>query len=308
MSVTVRAPAKFNLQLSVGAPRADGFHPLGTVYQAIGLYDDVTVSAAGDWSVEVTAEPHIDLGEVPAGEDNIAVRAARLLLDHHGSDRAVRIEIHKGIPVAGGLAGGSADAAATLVAVDRLFDLHTSDEDLLRLAGQLGSDVPFALLGGTAAGTGRGEIVDPVTDNGAWWWVVVGNEAGLSTPWVYSEFDRLRGYAAGEAGSSNGVPAISPDLLSALDLGAPHELARHLENDLMEPALAARADLRATVADAAESPALATLLSGSGPTILLLGSSADHAREIAAFMTERGHDRVWVATAPVAGAHLVTYA
>lgn len=306
MTVTVRAPAKFNLQLSVGEPRTDGYHPLGTVYQAIGLYDDVTASPAQMWSVETTADEHIDLAQVPTGDDNIAVRAAKMLLALHRDERAVHLHIHKGIPIAGGLAGGSADAAAALVAVDRLFDLGTSDDEMLALAAELGSDVPFSLVGGTAAGSGRGEIVEPVTDNGSWWWVVVGNDTGLSTPWVYGEFDRMHRYASGAADPA--APALDGDLLDALADGEPADLAVCLSNDLMDPALAARPDLRATLADAERSSAMATLLSGSGPTMMLLAGSADHAREIAGFMTGSGHTRVWVATAPVAGAHVVTYA
>ena len=167
MTITVRAAAKFNLHLGVGPVRNDGFHPLATVYHAIGLYDDVTVSEAAEWQVTLTGEDHIALGEIPTGDDNIVVRAGKALAAHHGIEKAAKVEIHKGIPVAGGLAGGSADAAATLVALDRLWSLETPDEDLLSLAGHLGSDVPFALIGATAVGGGRGEIVEPVTDNGA---------------------------------------------------------------------------------------------------------------------------------------------
>ena len=191
MSVTVRAPAKVNLVLVVGRPRADGFHPLNTVYQAISLYDDVRVSDAGGWSVSVTPIGEVDCSGVPLDETNIALRAGRLLAEHHGIDAAAHVEISKGIPVAGGLAGGSADAAATLVALDRLWDLGTSDEDLLAIAGQLGSDVPFALIGGSAHGTGHGELVEPVSDSGSYWWVVATSDEGLSTPAVYREFDVL---------------------------------------------------------------------------------------------------------------------
>ena len=192
MTVTVRAPAKVNLYLGVGPVREDGYHPLSTVYQAIGLYDDVTVVDASDWSVAVAPTGDIDCSGVPLDESNLAVRAGELLARHHGLDRAAAIEIHKGIPVAGGLAGGSADAAAALVALDRLWALETSDDELLALAGRLGSDVPFALIGGTAYGTGRGEQVEPVTDRGDWWWVVVPDDEGLSTAEVYATFDRLQ--------------------------------------------------------------------------------------------------------------------
>jgi 4-diphosphocytidyl-2-C-methyl-D-erythritol kinase len=179
--VTVRAPAKINLHLGVGPGRPDGYHELATVYQAIGLYDDVTATEALDWAVTVTGSGDLDTSEVPLDDDNIAIRAGRMLAEHHGVDRSASLAITKSIPVAGGLAGGSADAAATLVALDRLWDLQTSDADLLALAGRLGSDVPFALLGGTAYGTGRGELGEPVADNGQGWWVVVPYDEGLSS-------------------------------------------------------------------------------------------------------------------------------
>jgi 4-diphosphocytidyl-2-C-methyl-D-erythritol kinase len=300
MTITVRAAAKFNLHLGVGPVREDGFHPLATVYHAIGLYDDVTVSEADQWQVTLSAEDHIALGEVPTGDDNIAVRAGRALAAHHGIDRAATIGIHKGIPVAGGLAGGSADAAATLVAQDRLWSLETSDEDLLAIAGQLGSDVPFALVGATAIGGGRGEIVEPVADNGAWWWVAVGSEQGLSTPAVYRAFDELVGAGVAE-------PQVPERLLMALEKGDVELLAEALANDLQAPALALRPDLAQTFTDGEEAGALAVQLSGSGPTILMLCRDAAHAREVAGAMQAKAYDRIWAAPGPVAGVHVVTY-
>jgi 4-diphosphocytidyl-2-C-methyl-D-erythritol kinase len=299
VSLTVRAAAKINLHLGVGAVRPDGYHPLATVYQAIGLYDDVSVADAPAWSVSVEGADHVALPEVPHDSSNIAIRAGLALAAHHGLRRTARIEIYKGIPVAGGLAGGSADAAATLVALDRLWSLHSTDEELLAIAGALGSDVPFALLGGSATGHGHGEIVAPLVDSGAWWWVVVGSSAGLSTPAVYRHFDQLGGAVE--------EPEVPPALVSALRTGDVELLAASLGNDLQIPALDLRPDLRRTFADGAAAGALATLLSGSGPTVLLLCRDGDHAREVAAGMAERGHDRCWPAPAPVAGAHPISY-
>ena len=303
-AVTVRAPAKINLHLGVGPVRDDGFHPLATVYQAVGLYDDVTVREQPDWSVHLRGEERIDLLEVPVDESNIALRAGRLLVEHHGlAERAARIEIHKGIPVAGGLAGGSADAAATLVALDRLWDLQTSDDDLLALAARLGSDVPFALIGGTAAGTGRGELVSPLEDDGAWWWVVVENDRGLSTPGVYRRFDER----VAESGRLPVQPDIPGELVDALRSGDVAWLGQVLLNDLAEPALDLRPDLGRTFDDAAEAGAVASLLSGSGPTVLLLCESMVHAHLVLSEMSERGHARLSAVPAPVAGAHVVAY-
>ena len=300
--VTVRAAAKINLRLSVGPRRDDGFHPLDTVYQAIGLYDDVSATEADAWTLTLRPHGSIDAGDVPLDERNIALRAAVALARHHGLDAAAALHIDKSIPVAAGLAGGSADAAATLVAVDRLFGLETADEDLLTLAAGLGSDVPFALIGGTAAGGGRGEIVDPLEDRGAWWWVVVQSDEGLSTPAVYAEFDRSA------APSTYGVSEDDrPDLIDALASGDPWVLAERLSNDLTEPALALRPDLRRTFADGREAGALASLLSGSGPTCLFLCEDGAHAQAVRLGLTERGHARVNAAAAPVAGAHVVSY-
>ncbi|MBO9523713.1 MAG: 4-(cytidine 5'-diphospho)-2-C-methyl-D-erythritol kinase [Nocardioidaceae bacterium] len=296
-SVTVRAPAKINLFLGVGPVRDDGFHPLDTIYQAISLYDDVTVTEADAWSVHVEAIGGVDVSEVPRDEHNIVVHAGLLLTAHHGIDRCARIEVAKAIPVAGGMAGGSADAAATLVALDRLWDLRTTDEDLLALAARLGSDVPFALVGGTARGTGRGEIVDAVTDAGSWWWLVVPNAEGLSTPAVYRAFDDLPQ-----------PDSLDPaEVLAALEHGDLITLADALRNDLEPAALALRPDLRTTRTLLEETGVMRVLLSGSGPT--LLGLSGTH--ELALRLRERLLDdgyQAWVAHGPVAGAHEVSYA
>jgi 4-diphosphocytidyl-2-C-methyl-D-erythritol kinase len=293
MTVTVRAPAKINLVLSVGSVRGDGFHPLDTIYQAISLYDDVTVTDADEWSVEVVSE-EVDLAGVPLDESNIALRAGRLLAGHHGLDRAARVHIAKGIPVAGGMAGGSADAAATLVGLDRLWSLHTPDDDLLALAAELGSDVPFALLGGTARGTGRGEVVAPVEDDSMLWWVVVPDTGGLSTPAVYAEFDVAPGI-----GSGRPAPAWSDfDYLGVVS---------SLRNDLQDAALRLRPELTETREALTAAGADAVLLSGSGPTFLGLVPTRDAAHDVVDRLFEHGLAGVRIATGPVAGAHVVEY-
>ncbi|TWG96760.1 4-diphosphocytidyl-2-C-methyl-D-erythritol kinase [Nocardioides sp. J9] len=294
--VTVRAPAKINLHLGVGSPRADGFHPLATVYQAVGLYDDVTVTEAPDWSVGLTSP----VDGVPLDDDNIAIRSGRALVAHHGLDLAARITIAKGIPVMGGMAGGSADAAATLLALDRLWDLQTSDEDLLRIAGELGSDVPFALVGGTALGTGRGEVVTPVPDSTSVWWVVVLSDQGLSTPEVYRRFDLLAPDAEAE-------PSLPQALLDALAEGYTDEVGALLHNDLWAAARDLRPDLVDVEAQLRVLGPDGVLLSGSGPTLLMLHDDVEEARNAVAELTERGL-RCTIAPGPVAGAHVVTYA
>jgi len=299
VSITVRAPAKINLHLGVGAPREDCFHPLTSVYQAVGVYDDLTVGEADGWSVDVTVSDWMDRSHVPLAGDNIVDRAAALLAAHHGLAVSGDVHIEKAIPVAGGMAGGSADAAAALVALDRLWGADTSDDDLLALAAQLGSDVPFALVGGTALGTGRGEIVEPVADTGSWWWVLVPSPIGLSTPEIYRHFDRLFPDAPA-------VPPMPEPLLAALAAGDPHALAAALHNDLQPAALDLRPDL-AKLIDAGESAgALRGVVTGSGPTCVFLCESADQARETAAELRAK-HDVVLVTTGAVAGAHTVSY-
>lgn len=294
--VTVRAPAKINLHLGVGSPRPDGLHPLATVYQAVGLYDDVTVSDAAEWSVTLTER----VDGVPLDDTNIAIRAGQALVAHHGYDLAAQISISKGVPVMGGMAGGSADAAATLLALDRLWDLQTSDEDLLRIAGTIGSDVPFALIGGTALGTGHGEMVTPVSDNSSVWWVVVLSDEGLSTPAVYRHFDELSPDAPAE-------PPVPNALIDALANGDADGVGDQLANDLWPAARDLRPDLVDVEVQLRSLSPAGVLLSGSGPTLLVLHDDVDDARATAADLTERGF-RCTLAPGPVAGAHVVTYA
>jgi len=299
VSITVRAPAKINLHLGVGSPREDGFHPLTSVYQAVGLYDDLTVRDSGGWAVDVTVADWMDRDHVPLAGDNIVDRAAALLAAHHGIAILGDVHIEKAIPVAGGMAGGSADAAAALVALDRLWEADTSDEDLLALAAQLGSDVPFALVGGSALGTGRGEIVQPVEDAGTWWWVLVPSPIGLSTPEIYRHFDRLFPDAPT-------TPPMPEELLAALANGDAAALAASLHNDLQPAALDLRPDLARLIEAGEAAGALRGVVTGSGPTCVFLHDSADAARATAGELGAK-HDVVLVTNGAVAGAHTVSY-
>ncbi len=296
-SFTVRAPAKLNLHLGVGAPRDDGFHPLDTVYQAIGIYDDVTAERSSRWQVAVQAADYIDAKSIPLGGDNIVDQASRLLKS--GKRPATSVRIRKDIPVAAGMAGGSADGAAALVALDRLWDCQTADFDLLDLAARLGSDVPFALVGGTAHGTGRGELVEPVPDAGSWWWVAALSSVGLSTPQVYAHWDHLFPEASAE-------PTSALPVLTAVASGNAKALARAMHNDLEAAAFDLRPDLAALVAHGESEGALRGMVTGSGPTCVFLCLSAEHAREVAGALNTPERV-VLVANGPVAGAHLVSY-
>ena len=300
MSITVRAPAKINLHLGVGAPRPDGFHPLVTVYQAVGLCDDLTASESPGWTLGVTVPDWIDPDAVPVTGENIVDRAARLLARHHGVPARAAVSVIKSIPIAGGMAGGSADAAAALVALDRLWELQTSDDDLLALAAELGSDVPFALVGGTALGTGRGELVEPIRDPATWWWVVIPSARGLSTPAVYRRYDELNPHLAAK-------PAAPDAVLRALATGDPDALALALHNDLEDAALDLRPDLADLLEVGEDAGALRGLVSGSGPTCVFLTAGADEARQVAGLLSA-SLPVVLVANGPVAGAHVVSYA
>lgn len=306
-SVIVRAPAKINLHLGVGAPREDGFHPLETVYQAVGLHDDVSVRASGEWRLTLDPAAYVDPAAVPLDETNIVTRAAHALADFHGVPAHAEVGIRKGIPVAGGMAGGSADAAAALVALDRLWDLRTTDDDLLRLAAELGSDVPFALVGGNALGKGRGEILSDIDVSPldpaqiVWWWVLVPSSEGLSTPAVYRHFDKLFPDAPA-------VPPRARRVVAGLGVGSPHLMGPVLHNDLQPAAIDLRPDLGTLIEQGESEGAIRGIVSGSGPTVAFLCESADNARAVAGALTALDHPVVLVANGPVAGAHVVEYA
>lgn len=296
--VTARVPAKVNLELMVGPLRPDGFHHLATVFQAVGLYDDVSVESDDDWGVTVTG-PYAD--QVPTDGTNLAIRAARLLARESDIDTPVHITIDKNIPVAGGMAGGSADAAGALVALDALWGLGSSKAELEDLAAELGSDVPFALGGGTAMGSGRGDRLAPVLGRGSYHWVFALGEVGLSTPAVYAECDRLR------ANQRVREPLPSAEMMTALRSGDALALGRALSNDLQPAALSLQPGLEEVLRTGMEYGALGGIVSGSGPTVAFLVSDTEHGLDLAVSLTASGvASRVKRAMGPVAGAHVLT--
>lgn len=304
--VVARAPAKINVHLAVGPLRPDGFHELHTVYLAVSLYDSVTVTPGSGLSLTVAGEGTAAAtggAVVPADSRNLAWRAAELLARHAGVPADASIAITKAIPAAAGLAGGSADAAAALVALDALWGTRATRADLGQLAAQLGSDVPFSLLGGIALGTGRGERLSPVLGRTPWHWVLGIAGEGLSTPAVYAELDRLR--AVGRV--PDGVDlAPSEPVLAALRSGSPDALAAGLCNDLQAAALALRPGLRRALSAASEAGAGAVVVSGSGPTVAALAADEADAVRLAATLAGAGVFRtVRAVTGPVPGARLV---
>ena len=298
ISVTARVPAKVNLELMVGPRRPDGFHHLATVFQAVGLYDDVSVESADDWGVTVTG-PYAD--QVPTDDSNLAIRAARLLAGETGIDIPVHITIDKDIPVAGGMAGGSADAAGALVACDALWGLGSSKAGLEELGAELGSDVPFALTGGTAMGSGRGDRLAPVLGRGHYHWVFALGEVGLSTPTVYAECDRLR------ATMRVPEPVPSAPMMTALRSGDAAALGRALSNDLQPAAISLQPRLDEVLRTGIEYGALGGIVSGSGPTVAFLVADTERGLDLAVALTASGTVSVVKrAVGPVAGAHVVT--
>ncbi|MDG5485257.1 4-(cytidine 5'-diphospho)-2-C-methyl-D-erythritol kinase [Mycolicibacterium gadium] len=297
-SVTVRVPGKVNLYLEVGDRRDDGYHELTTVFHAVSLLDEITVRNADVLSLELAGE---GADTLPTDERNLAWRAAELLAEHVGRAPDVAITVEKSIPVAGGMAGGSANAAAVLVAMNTLWELGVPRRDLHVLAAQLGSDVPFALHGGTALGTGRGEELATVLARNTFHWVLAFAKGGLSTPSVFAEIDRLRE-------TERDAPRLDdPEpLLAALASGDPVQLAPLLGNDLQAAALSLDPELRRTLRAGTEAGALAGIVSGSGPTCAFLCSSASSAVDVATDMAGAGVCRtVRVASGPVQGARVV---
>lgn len=294
--VVARAPAKINLVLAVGAVRPDGYHELATVFHAISLYDEVVARPADEITVAVHGSHS---RRVPTDDANLAVRAATTLAAYAGVRSGVQLHVRKQIPVAGGLAGGSADAAAALVACDALWDTGLGRAELTALAARLGSDVPFVLAGGTALGAGRGERLTPVMVGGTFHWVVAVADGGLSTPQVYAELDRIR--AGG--GDGTGTPDVGVDVLTALRAGDAAALAATLRNDLAEAACALNPSLRTTLDAGRELGAVAGIVSGSGPSCVFLAHDEEHAEDLAGELVAADvcADAV-LATGPVPGA------
>ncbi|TDC87325.1 4-(cytidine 5'-diphospho)-2-C-methyl-D-erythritol kinase [Actinomadura sp. 7K507] len=306
--MTVRVPAKVNLQLGVGPIRDDGYHDLVNVFHAVSLFDEVTAAHAERLEVRVQAAPYsrVDVAGVPDDGDNLAARAAGLVAARLGVEPRVALRIRKAIPVAGGMAGGSADAAAALVACARLWDDREDPvltrDDLMELGAEIGSDVPFAVLGGTAVGVGRGERLTSALTRGTFHWVFATADGGLSTPAVYAECDRLRE----EQGEPAPRPGVSEELMTALATGDAKGLAAALTNDLEPAALSLRPSLGRVLDAGRDLGAAGALVSGSGPTCAFLAETEEDAADLAqALDGMRAAAQVLRASGPVPGATVV---
>jgi 4-diphosphocytidyl-2-C-methyl-D-erythritol kinase len=298
--VTARVPAKVNLQLSVGPLGADGFHEVTTVFQAISLFDDVTVATAdkGDGiKISITGQTS---GGVPVDNSNLAVKAAHLMIKNYDLPEDLVIKLKKEIPVAGGMAGGSADAAGVIVGLDSLFELGLSRDVMESVGSKIGSDVPFSICGGVAIGTGRGDQITPALAKGSYNWVLALSGQGLATPSVYQECDRLR------EGLSIAPPVVSEPLMQALRAGDAKALGKALTNELQPAACSLRPALRLVLDVGVDYGALGGIVSGSGPTVAFLVSDDEHAMDLTVALSSSGVvSSVVRASGPTNGARII---
>jgi 4-diphosphocytidyl-2-C-methyl-D-erythritol kinase len=293
-------PAKVNLQLSVGPLGNDGFHEVTTVFQAISLFDDVTVATApeGD-GIKISITGQTSSG-VPADSSNLAVKAAELMIKNYDLPADLIIKLKKEIPVAGGMAGGSADAAGVIVGLDSLFELGLSRDEMEIVGSKIGSDVPFSICGGVAIGTGRGDQITPALSKGSYNWVLALSGQGLSTPSVYQECDRLR------EGLSISAPLVSEPLMQALRAGDAKALGKALTNELQPAACSLRPALRLVLDVGIDYGALGGIVSGSGPTVAFLVSDDEHAMDLTVALSASGVvSSVVRATGPAHGARII---
>jgi 4-diphosphocytidyl-2-C-methyl-D-erythritol kinase len=298
--VVVRVPAKINLQLAVGPLGADGFHEVTTVFQAISLFDDVTVKHAPEGSgISLTLSGATSNG-VPVDDENLAMRAAKLMAEKYDLSTDLAIHLKKEIPVAGGMAGGSADAAGVIVAMDALFDIGLSRDEMETIAAQLGSDVPFGISGGIAIGRGRGDQLTPALSRGNYHWVLALSGQGLSTPAVYQECDRLR------EGLDIASPQVSDSMMQALRAGDPVALGAALSNDLQAAACSLRPALRLVLDVGRDYGALGSIVSGSGPTVAFLVEDEEKSMDLTVALSSSGVVAGVVrASGPVHGARVI---
>ncbi|NYF17434.1 4-diphosphocytidyl-2-C-methyl-D-erythritol kinase [Microbacterium sp. AK009] len=299
--VHVRAPGKLNVFFEVGAVQPDGYHDVASAYQAVSLVEDLWAERDDEFSLTVSGS--VDVSGVPVDDRNLALRAARLVASEIGHRGGVRLHIDKHVPVAGGMGGGSADAAAALVACDALWGAELGSSGLHRLARRLGADVPFALMGGTAIGTGRGDQLNRALAKGRFDWVVVTSEEGLSTPEVYGHLDAMR--ARSDIAPSPRSPDVDPGVLQALRVGDAVALAAHVRNDLQAAALSLRPDLRDVLELGESSGALVGMVSGSGPTSAFLAADPESALELQVALSVAGYHALHV-HGPVPGARIVS--
>lgn len=297
-SVVTRVPGKINLQLSVGPLQRDGYHPVATVFQAVSIFDDVKIALSDKSGISINSAKSDE--RLPLDNNNLAFKAAQLMAKKFDISDGIEITLNKEIPIAGGMAGGSADAGATIVGIDALFSLGLKRNEMEKIGSELGADIPFTISGGTAIGTGRGDQITPVLSRGSYSWVLALSSSGLSTPAVYNECDRLR------EGLQVAPPHVSDSLLHALSAGDAVALGKALSNDLQPAACSLKPALRLILDVGLDYGALGGLVSGSGPTVAFLAENEDHALDLVVALTSSGVvGNVVRASGPVPGARVI---
>ena len=302
------APAKLNIFFKVGNRKADGYHDVVSIYQELSIRETVIVSTSHDWSLAISGTiPEEHLLGIPLDGNNLAFKAVKFLAEKANlvQPLPVAIGIDKNAPVAGGMGGGSADAAAAMVAANELWASGLSMAQMTEAAVELGADVPFALMGGTAIGTGRGDRLSPVlTSHEHFEWVLVPADFGLSTPAVYGELDAHRERHIADIKPAPQSPTVDTAVLQALRAGDPVMLADALSNDLQAPALHLQPSLVDILELGEKSGALAGIVSGSGPTLAFLAEDAEAAIDLQVTLSAAGHPVLRV-SGPVHGARVV---
>jgi 4-diphosphocytidyl-2-C-methyl-D-erythritol kinase len=286
--IRASAPAKVNLVFEVGQLEADGYHSVNSLFLALELREELTLvkgEAGTGISIYVHGDslPEAHINAVPTDQSNLVHKTAVLFAQKLGKQIPdLQIDIRKRIPVAGGMAGGSADAAAMLVAMNEFMHLehgtpNLTIEELAAIGAELGSDVPFCLYGGMAIGTGRGEVITALTDlafetN----WLLCASSKGLSTPTVYAAFDEM------------GSHTLFTDLTDASAIASVHELGQQMTNDLEQAAFRLMPSLSELVDQLEQLGAIRAMVSGSGPTIAALFDSEAKAVEVSNLLKSQG--------------------
>ena len=265
----VQAHAKVNLYLDVIGKRPDGYHEIETIFHSIGLHDDIYLRRRTDRRITVHCKhPH-----VPSDPRNLAYQAAKLLLDDNPELNGADIRIQKRIPVAAGLGGGSADAAAVLCGMNVLFDLDLTQRDLMKFGGRLGADVPFCILGGAALGRGIGEILTPLPPLDETWILLANPGFAVSTAWVYQQVNL----------SLTRPQKNVTIMLRCLQTGDFFDVARHLYNGLEVPVLSKYPVIAEIKTKLNKYPgSCGVLMSGSGATVFTFTQSEVQANLAAA--------------------------
>ncbi|EHJ56711.1 4-(cytidine 5'-diphospho)-2-C-methyl-D-erythritol kinase [Streptococcus urinalis FB127-CNA-2] len=252
MKVIEKAPAKINLGLDVICKRPDGYHDLSMVMTSIDLNDYVTIETREDDQFIFESNDH----RIPTNENNDVLKAAKLIQDKYGIKGGASIYLEKKIPVCAGLGGGSTDAAAAIRAFDQLWNLKMTDDEMVAIAKQIGSDVPYCLFGGMAHVSGMGDVVSHLKKSPSFWVVLVKPNFGISTRTIFPEID---------CESISHVDIIS--LINAIESNQYQEMLSYMGNSLEDISINRKPFIQKLKDRMTKSGADIALMSGSGPTV-----------------------------------------